>query len=159
MKTEVGGFGGVGRGCWRERGLQVSAGLDLISDQMMREAEQRLCGRYPDGIGHFRRDGLASPGDGEHPIEIARPSVKTVQLANEAKLFDRIANLLRELQTSPGCGLRGRGRVWCGGAGTAPWLRWAGSRRSIWPPDCRWRRARPIDRGWRSTRRPAPHRG
>jgi len=30
----------VGRGRWRERGLQVSAGLDLISDQMMREAEQ-----------------------------------------------------------------------------------------------------------------------
>jgi hypothetical protein len=63
-------------------------------------------GHYPDWIGHFHRDGLASLGDCEHPIEITRPSIKTVQLANEAKLFDWIAKLLRELQTSREGGMR-----------------------------------------------------
>src|SRR5262249_25589352 len=37
---------------------------------------------------------------------IARPSIKTVQLANEAKLFDWIVKFLRELQTSREGGMR-----------------------------------------------------
>ena len=106
IKTEAAGFGGVGRWRWRERGFQVRARLDLISDQMMREAEQRMCGHYPDWIGHFLRDSLALLGDREHPIEIARPSIETVQLADEAKLFDWIVKLLRELQTSHEGGMR-----------------------------------------------------
>src|SRR5260221_14667710 len=62
-------------------------------------------GHYPDWIGHFVRDGLASLGDCEHPIEIARPSIKTVQLANEAKLFDWIVKRLRGRQASGEAGL------------------------------------------------------
>jgi hypothetical protein len=44
----------------------------------------------PVWVGHFLRDGLTSLSDCEHPIEIARPSIKTMQLAYEAKLFDWI---------------------------------------------------------------------
>src|SRR5262245_66444822 len=59
-----------------------------------------MSGHCLDWIGHFLCYGLASLRDCEHPIEIACPSVKAMQLANEAKLFDWIAKLLCELQTS-----------------------------------------------------------
>ena len=86
MKTEAAGCGVVERG--RQRGLQMNAGLGLISDQVMRQAEQRVYGQYADWIGYFLRDGLASLGDCEHSIELSRPSIKTVQLADETKLLD-----------------------------------------------------------------------
>ena len=100
MKAEAAGSGGVGRDRRHDRSFQVSASLDLIADQMVRKAEQRMGGRDPDWIGHFLRDGLASSGDSVHSIETAGPPIKTVQLANEAELFDWIAKLLAKLQTS-----------------------------------------------------------
>src|SRR5258708_9612418 len=96
----------MGQGRRRERGLHVNAGLRLASDQMMREAEQRVCSRCWGWIGHFRRDCRAAPRNGEHLVEIARPSIETVQLGDEEELFDGIAKLLRELQTSREGGMR-----------------------------------------------------
>ena len=53
MKIKAAAFDGVERGRLRERRLQVSAGLDLISDQMMRDAKHRMRGGGPDWIVPF----------------------------------------------------------------------------------------------------------
>lgn len=57
-----------------------------------------MCDGKSDWNNHFVRDGSASLAYCQHPIEVAYPSVKTLQLADQMELVDWIGIV----STSPG---------------------------------------------------------